>query len=250
MSSDGSIKKQIITESVSSHKDDVFNKTLQSMNENVESSVKAMSNQILSQINASLVVLSNNYDKTSEINKEAHENCVIKLKQELKDAKSICDFNHEKLNGLKNKLNEALANYHNQKLITKTFSHLKHFAIKSKTIKYSENIVVKSLIDRKKMENIIINWRNQTIRTKKEEVYNKNMRYFRLEQEKMEKLANEENSRLISILKQLEMDIAKEMEERRHLSKLYDFEMNKGADQFVNETQQFKDFNSSDVQAP
>lgn len=250
MSSDGSIKRQIITESVSSHKDDVFNKAMTSMNECVDSSVKAMSNQILSQINASLVVLSNNYDKTSELNKEAHENCVNKLKQELKDAKTVNDANHDKLKVLKDNLNDSLTNYHNQKLVTKTFSILKQYTIKSKTIKYSENIVVKSLINRKKLENIIINWKNQTIRTKKEDVYNRNMKYFRLEQEKMEKLANEENGRLISILKQLEMDIAREMEERRHLSKLYDLEMNKGADQFVNETQQFKDFNSSDVQAP
>ena len=46
------------------------------------------------------------------------------------------------------------------------------------------------------------------------------------------------------------MDIKKEIEERRALSKLYDLSLKKGIEEFLRETNYIVDFNSSNVNTP
>jgi hypothetical protein len=59
-----------------------------------------------------------------------------------------------------------------------------------------------------------------------------------------------EMMKLKEVLNNLEMDIQKEMEERRALSKLYDLTMKKGVEAFLKETNYIVDFNSSQVPTP
>jgi hypothetical protein len=49
------------------------------------------------------------------------------------------------------------------------------------------------------------------------------------------------------ILQSLEIDIKKEINERRALAKLYDMNMNKGMEVFIKETNEIIDFNSSSI---
>ena len=60
----------------------------------------------------------------------------------------------------------------------------------------------------------------------------------------------QEMTRLKGILENIEIDIKKEMEERRALSKLYDLSMKKGVEAFLKETNYMVGFNSSEVPTP
>lgn len=242
--------KQIINESLSSHKDDVYKKTQASVKESIDQNMKVFSSQLLNTINSSLQMLNTDYEKTLEKNKETHENFCSRVKEDIKASKGIYEKNIDALSSLKTNLNYNLINLRNAKAKNKMFNALKQHSIKSKTLKYEENIVAYNYFKKKKLLNIIKNWKNITHANLKTEVNAKYSKYFNEEQEKCEKTYKDEIDKLMKVLQQIEGSIKKEIDERRYLSKLYDIQMNKGANQFLQETQVFKDFNSSDVQAP
>lgn len=243
-------QNKFISESVSSHKDEIYKNTQKAIKENIDQSIKLFSSQVLSSIDSSLKLLNNDYEKNLQKNKETHDNCVKKLKDELKNAKKIHDNNLNSLSDLKNRLDSNISNFVTGKLKNKMFLELRKHCIHSKTIKYESNIIVEGYFNKKRRFAIFSNWKNITQANKKREVEAKYTQYFNTEQDKLEKKYKGDISNLMNILKSLEQNIQREIDERRHLSKLYDMEMNKGANQFLHETDVFKDFNSSDVQAP
>jgi hypothetical protein len=243
-------QNKFVSESVSSHKDEIYKQTQSAIKENIDQSVKAFTSQVLNTIDSSLKLLNNDYEKNIFKNKEAHDNCVKKLKEELKSSKKLNDNNNISLSNLKERLDLNIVKLRAEKLKNKMFVELRKHYIKSKTLKYESNIIVEGYFSKKRKLAIITNWKNITHANKKREVDTKYIQFFNSEQEKLEKKYNGDVSNLMNILRSLEQNIQKEIDERRYLSKLYDSEMNKGANKFLYETDQFKDFNSSDVQAP
>ena len=97
---------------------------------------------------------------------------------------------------------------------------------------------------------IFNSWRNVAnsllkgkIKLKFNEVYNTHYN-------KMSGEFDEEMAKLKNVLENLELDIKKEMDERRALSKLYDLSMKKGVEAFLKETNYMINFNSSQVPTP
>lgn len=239
---------KLINESMSSHKDEIYKKTLTQANDNLEQSMKTFSSQILNTVNNSLQILNSDYEKNIEKNKDAHDKCIGKLKGELNDFKKIHDNESTKLSNLKNQLYLTLQKNREMKIKNNLFFALKRYSHDSKTLKYETNTVVNSYYYKKRLSSIISNWKNIARRTSKEKVVAKYSKLFQTQQENLEKQYSEEVNNLLSILQKLETAIKKEVDERKLLSNLYDVEMNKGAGEFIGETQLFKDFNSSDVQ--
>lgn len=243
-------QNKFVSESVSSHKDEIYKNTQKSIKENIDQSIKAFSSQVLNTIDTSLKLLNNDYEKNIQKNKESHDNCCKRLKEELKQAKKTYDLNLNTFSTLKDVLDNNISRLYAEKLKNKMFVELRKHYIQSKTIKYESNIIVDGYFKKKRMTSIIACWKNITHGNKKREVEAKYTNHFNVEQDKLENKYQSNMANLMNILRSLEQSIQKEIDERRHLSKLYDMEMNKGANQFLLETDNFKDFNSSDVQAP
>ena len=66
----------------------------------------------------------------------------------------------------------------------------------------------------------------------------------------MKKDFNEEMEKLKNVLDNLQIDIQKEIEERKALSKLYDLSLKKGVEAFLRETNYIVDLNTDNVPTP
>ena len=66
----------------------------------------------------------------------------------------------------------------------------------------------------------------------------------------MNKDFNNEMERLKNVLDNLQIDIQKEIEERKALSKLYDLSLKKGVEAFLRETNYIVDLNTDNIQTP
>ena len=66
----------------------------------------------------------------------------------------------------------------------------------------------------------------------------------------MNQAHNEEMMRLKAVLESLQIDIQKEINERKNLARLYDLSLKKGVEAFLRETNYVIDFDSSKIQTP
>jgi hypothetical protein len=66
----------------------------------------------------------------------------------------------------------------------------------------------------------------------------------------MKKDFNEEMEKLKNVLDNLQIDIQKEIEERKALSKLYDLSLKKGVEAFLRETNYIVDLNTDNIPTP
>ena len=105
-------------------------------------------------------------------------------------------------------------------------------------------------LDFKKKLLIFNSWRNIANSLVKGKIKLQFANAYTGQQHQMNAEFESEMMKLKEVLNNLEMDIQKEMEERRALSKLYDLTMKKGVEAFLKETNYIVDFNSSQVPTP
>ena len=135
------------------------------------------------------------------------------------------------------------------KLKSKIFRNLNKYAYEHKKKNLKDEIITEFLNNKKK--NLIFNsWRNVTNSMQKNKI---KLKYGDANREKLNEMNNnfnDEMSKLKLVLENLQLDIKKEIEERRALSKLYDLSLKKGIEEFLRETNYIVDFNSSNVNTP
>jgi hypothetical protein len=108
-----------------------------------------------------------------------------------------------------------------------------------------DRILVTSYFEKRKKQVIFNSWRNITSSIGKGRL---RLRYTQMFNERSQAIQDSytlEIERLRSVLEKLEVDIGKEMDERRNLAYLYDLSMNRGVEQFLKETNYIIDYNSS-----
>lgn len=233
-----------------SQKEEFHERTVVTFNENYDKNLKIFSNQLFNSIETSLQLFNTHYEKNIDKNKNSYTIFCNNLKNDLKQNKYTCDLKKNTFSITKNKLNNHFKNQREFKIKNKIFLHLRLLTIENKNQKYENNIIVKNYIFKKRIMKIFNIWKNISHINLKKKINSKYFKFLNFEKEKLEQKYKIQINDLIKILHNLENNIKIEIDERKQLSNIYDNEMNKGANKFLQETQMFKDFNSSDIQTP
>jgi hypothetical protein len=234
-----------INESSGSVREDFFKNNQDFYEKGLETTFKTLNNNIFSTINSSFANFSNDYERKLDINREAHEKALSALNKDLKKIKDL--YNTKKMinENQEQSVENLLTRRNNLKIYSKIFRGIQNYSIKRIHKKMKSKIIADNFLLTKKKRKILNSWRNITNALTKGRI---KLKYANIFDEKYTQLQSgyvDEIKRLTEILQNLEVDIRKEIDERRALAKLYDQHMNRGVEVFVKETNAFVDFNSS-----
>lgn len=244
-----STSNNIIGDTSKSVNEDFFRTNQESVEKGLEKSFKDLNNSLYTTINSTFSTFSTDYEKRLDHNREVHERAVAALNEDKKKIKK----ENKKLKQIKKDQQKRIiaqfAQVQEMKQKFKIFSLLYKFKFENKARRNRNEIILTYLYNKRKL--LIFNsWRNVAnsllkgkIKLKFNEVYNTHYN-------KMSGEFDEEMAKLKNVLENLELDIKKEMDERRALSKLYDLSMKKGVEAFLKETNYMINFNSSQVPTP
>lgn len=229
--------------------DDFFKSNQESVEKGLDTSFKTLNKSLYTTINSTFASFSTDYEKRVDHNREIHEKAVAGLNDDLKKIKQEGNQLKDIKKTQQKRIIEQFQKIQDLKQKAKVFNCLKKFQFEGKARRIRNDIISTFLFNKKRL--LVFNsWRNLAnsllkgkIKVKYNEVYNKQYTQANLEFE-------QEMTRLKGILENLEIDIKKEMEERRALSKLYDLSMKKGVEAFLKETNYMVGFNSSEVPTP
>ena len=241
---------KILNESTSSANEVFFNKNKDYIETNVDSAFKDLNTQFFNIVNTTFSNFNSNYESKLDENIESHEKAVLKLNSEIKELKSIAENKKEVLENSKMKLIFQVRKLIEKKIKFNCFRKLKENLKDNKFSCLEENIIVNGYFHKKQMRKIISAWNHMAFMRKRTEVVVKYNAYFNLQYEEKSKAFSNDIQKFSDILKDLESKIAVEIDERRKLTQLYDNSMSKAANLFVNETNTFQNFSSSNVQTP
>lgn len=241
---------KIINDSAASIKEEFFGRNIEFVNTNIDSAFKAFSNQIFGVVNTTFSNINSNYEKSLEINRENHERVVEKLSSEVQQLKLESNLKQDLISIIKDKLSSQIEKFRKRKMKFRLFRQFKENYLANKNLKIQENIVVKTYFYKKRFAKIFSAWKNIAHSNLKSMISAKYSLYFNMQYEEKKQQYSIEIDRLTGILKSLENSIIKEVDERKKLSSIYDQAMSRAANTFINETQQFKEFNTSNVQTP
>lgn len=245
-----SIGEKVVDESSRSVREDFFRNNQEFTEKGIETSFKNLNSNLFTTINSAFSNFNNDYERKLEKNREVHEKAVQAFTNDLKKIKdkyslkkSVSDKQEESIESLLDRILKikTYSNFFKVMLINyrqKSFKKLK------------SNIIVEKHFKCKKKRNIFNSWRNITNSLSKGRI---KMKYSKIFNEKYDNLQSgymNDIKKLEEILQRLEIDIKKEMDERKALAKLYDTNMNKGVEVFIKETNAIIDFNSSNVSTP
>lgn len=243
-------QNKILNESTTSVNEVFFNKNKDYIETNVDSAFKELNTQFFNIVNTTFSNFNSNYESKLDENRESHERAVIKLNSEIKDLKSIAENKHELLENSKTKLIFQIRKLMDKKIKYSCFRKLKENLKENKFSALEENIIVNGFFHKKQTRKIISAWNHLAFMRKRSEVVVKYNAYFNQQYEEKSKYFSNDIQKYSHILKDLENKIAVEIDERRKLTQLYDNSMSKAANMFVNETNTFQNFSSSNVQTP
>jgi hypothetical protein len=244
-----SINKQILNESNKSALEDFYRSTQATLEKGLENCFKNLNNSLYTTINSTFSTFATDYEKRIEHNRETHEKAVDALNTTLKAQKVNLNKNDVNKKDQENEMIKTFEKIQNLKLKSKIFRNLNKYAFEHKKKNLKDEIITEFLQNKKK--NLIFNsWRNVTNSMQKNKI---KLKYGDANREKLNEMNNnfnDEMSKLKLVLENLQLDIKKEIEERRALSKLYDLSLKKGIEEFLRETNYIVDFNSSNVNTP
>lgn len=246
---DNSYSEKSVVESFSSKKDDLVKSNKEFMDKEIDSAFKQLQGSLHTTLNSSLSAFQSDYEKKIDINRENHAKAIENLKAERARQKQLFENHSEVHYQHKDKLKRAADRLFIQGQKHRIFSLLERNKIEERHERLGSNLVENYFL-MKRVRKILANWHNVAHSIAKSRIRAKYSHLFNEKYEEQKKKYSFEIEHLTEVLRQLEGDIAREMEERRRLNAIYDQAMSTGAVQFVSETGAFKDFNTSDIQTP
>jgi len=234
-----------INNSSLSIKEDFLKNNREFYEKGLEQSMQTLNSNFYSTINSTFANFNNDFEKRLERNRENHEKAITSLTNESKKSKDLYSKKKENLEKREESLEFLSYRFYKLKNISKIFKFLKAFYVEKKFKNKKNKIIADKILLHKRKRKIFNILRNITSAVSKGRI---KLKYRKLFDEKNSELqANYmlEIKRLTEVLNNLEIDIKKEIEQRRSLAALYDNNMNKGVEAFIKETNQIADFNSS-----
>jgi hypothetical protein len=245
LSIDITSQSNAINESSASVREDFFKNNQDFYEKGLEASFKTLNNNIFSTINSTFANFSNEYEGRLDKNREAHEKAIAAFNKDLKKIKELYTNKKIILEKQEESVDYLLSRRNKLKIFSKIFRGIQNFSMNKIHKKMKNKIIIENFLVIKKKRKILTNWRNITNALTKGRI---KLKYANIFNEKYNELQSgymDEIKRLTDILQNLEVDIRKEIDERRALAKMYDQHMNKGVEVFVKETNAIVDFNSS-----
>lgn len=244
-----STSNNIIGDTSKSVNEDFFHTNQESIEKGLEKSFKDLNNSLYTTINSTFSTFSTDYEKRLDHNREVHERAVAALNEDKKKIKK----ENKKFKELKKEQQKRIiaqfAQVQEMKKKFQIFSSLYKNKYENKERRIRNEIILTYLYNKRKL--LIFNsWRNVANSLSKGKIKLKFNEVYSTHYNKMSVEFDEEMVKLKNVLENLELDIKKEMDERRSLSKLYDLSMKKGVEAFLKETNYMINFNSSQVPTP
>jgi hypothetical protein len=243
-SSDNSNSSKLLNDSVKSQKEDFFKINQNFVETGIQNSFKTLNSNIYNVINSSFSNINNDYEKKLEVNREIHEKAIVAFNSDLQNLKETLQKKKTKLEDNYREIFEKLNILRRFNLVSKVFNRfLSNY--QNKKLKKSKNQYAEKICEFKKKRNIFSCWRNITNIMFKSRTKLKYSKLYNEKRKEIEIFYMGEINKYLEILKTIEDDIKKEIEERKTLNKLYDIHMTEGAERFIKETKNIIDFNSS-----
>jgi len=241
---------KIINESALSIKEEFFEKNKEFVSSSIDQSMKDLSSQIYNIVNTTFSNFNSNYEASLEKNRSTHEKAMNKLTAEVNSLQILYETKKTQMENNRNILIEQIRKMYNKRSKAQFFNRLKQNLLETRFLKLEENIVVEKYFKKKTIQKIFNSWNHLARMKIRTEIVAKYSALFNSKYEEKNKAFNIDINKYTDILRNIEGQIAKEIEERRKLSLIYDNEMNKAANNFVSETNAFQNFSSSNVQTP
>lgn len=226
-------------------KEDFFKINQNFVETSIHNSFKSLNSNLYNVLNSSFSNFNNDYEKKLETNREIHEKAILALNSDISNLKESLLL---KKNILTKNEKDICDKHYNRmmryKIISKIFTILLKKYQEKKTIKKKEKFALRICMLKKK-RNIITCWRNITNARGKSRIKLKFSKMYNEHRKEIESYHMTEINNFLEILQKLELDIAKEIDERKALNKLYDMKMNEGAEKFIKETSAINELNSS-----
>ena len=239
----------ILGESSKSQLDEFYRNNQATIEKGLETAFKTLNNSLYSIINNAFTTFGNDYEKRLDKNREVHEKAVEALSVNLKKSKFNLGNGQNKKKEQENQIIQSFQNAQNLKKKSQIFRRLNKYVFQKKKKHLKDDIITEFLLNRRK--SLIFNsWRNITNSLQKSKI---RLKYSEKNHEKLDKMNkdfNNEMERLKIVLDNLQIDIQKEIEERKALSKLYDLSLKKGVEAFLRETNYIVDLNTDNIQTP
>ena len=235
----------VIDKSSGSIREDFLRNNQEFYEKGIENSFKTLNTNIFSTINSSFANFDNDYEMRLDVNREIHEKAMGALTDNLKKIKDNNTIKKGNLEKVEESLDYLVTRIYKYKVYSKVFRQIKAYYTGKKFTKAKNKMIIDNFLKIKKKRNIFNSWRNITSSMSKGRI---KLKYGKIFNEKYTDLQSNyitEIKRLADILQSLEIDIKKEIDERRALAQLYDSNMNKGVEVFIKETNAINDFNSS-----
>jgi hypothetical protein len=240
----------IINESQASINEEFITRNINFVDSSIDDAFKEFTSKITSTVNSTFTNFNNDHDDKIESAKHDHSKHIEKLNEEIKDIKRGILIKQDVANKQKEKIGNSIYKMVNFRIKAKAFNDLKYITTESKLIKQQEHILVDCYFKKKYIQKIVSAWRIIAHSNVKARITAKHYKNFTDSYNEGKQEFNAEISELAETLKRLEGEIAREIDERKKLSSMYDEAMSEAAGQFIMSNEVFKDFNTSNVQTP
>lgn len=249
MSKNDSTTNNPIGDTSKSAIDDFYRSNQESIEKGLDTSFKTLNNSLYTTINTAFAAFTTDYEKRLDQNREVHERAVASLNDDLKKIKQSNKTLKSQKKAQQKRIIAQFIQIQEFKKKAQLFRCLSKYKYEKKAKNQRHEMIINHLDFRKKL--LIFNsWRNIANSLVKGKIKLQFANAYTGQQNQMNAEFDNEMMKLKEVLNNLEMDIQKEMEERRALSKLYDLTMKKGVEAFLKETNYIVDFNSSQVPTP
>ncbi|MCQ2819345.1 MAG: hypothetical protein MJ252_18945 [archaeon] len=240
---------QILADNTKSQNEEFFRAAQVSIETGYGDAFKNLNTALYNTINNAFATFQSDNEKKLEENRQNHENAVQALTDNLETLKkNLNDLDLAKTNQQEDIVNR-FQEIQNLKMKTKIFTRIKKYATYKKR-KAERADTIANYLDFKRRYLVFNSWRNLTNSLSKGRIKLKCEEEYANQYNQMSEGFSKDMTELKDILRQLEEDIQKEIEERKNLSELYDLSMKKGAVEFLKETNYIVGFNSSQVGTP
>ena len=215
MSKRNTIDSHGIDESDRSLQEDFLRNNQEFVEKGLETCFKTLNTNLYNTINSSFSNFNNDYEHKLEKNREVHENAIKSLTQELNLIRE--KQNRKKLNA--DLQEESIQNVLNRmvklKIYSKVFRHLQFSFISKKYKNLKKFIIIDKYFQNKRKKNILNSWRNITNSMSKGRIKLKYGKIFNDKSEEIRGVYLKDIKYLEEILQKLEVDIRKEITERK-----------------------------------
>lgn len=239
----------IISDSTNSKLEMFYQNTQDTLESGFDKAFTDLNTALVTTINSAFSSFESEYEKRLDAGRKAHEEAMSGLNSQFATTTNFFRGSKDKKKAQSISVVENFGRIQGMKKKALIFGALKNYYLKKKTKKFKRNNLLEYFYMRKKY--LIFNsWRNITNSLAKIKLRTINNQYFSEQRLKLTQEHNEEMKHLKEVLESLQIDIQKEINERKNLARLYDLSLKKGVEAFLRETNYVIDFDSSKIQTP